>query len=214
MGETMTRRSPRSLPLLLLAALLIVAPARSAEAPKPDRDAFAADLRQLWEDHIVWTRMYIVSAVAGLPDQSDTAARLLRNQADLGDAIRPFYGDEAGDQLTGLLRDHILIAAELIDAAKAGDEEAQADAAGRWFANADDIAAFLNAANPKNWPLEEMRQMMRDHLNLTVEEVVAYLQEDWVASIAAYDEVHLQILAMADMLSSGIAAQFPNRFNS
>jgi hypothetical protein len=53
---------------------------------------------------------------------------------------------------------------------------------------------------------------MRDHLRLTTEEVVAHLSEDWAGSIAAYDEVHTQILHMADMLSSGIRKQFPSKF--
>jgi urease gamma subunit len=117
-------------------------------------------------------------------------------------------------QLTALLRDHILIAAELIDAAKAGNQAAQDDATKRWFANADDIATFLSQANPKNWPLADAKKMTHDHLELTTEEVVAHLEQDWGASVAAYDKVHDQILHMADMLSSGIEAQFPNKFKA
>jgi len=136
----------------------------------------------------------------------------LQNQVDIGDAIKPFYGDEAGDQLTALLTDHILIAAEILQAAKSGDTTALEDAIKRWYTNADDIAVFLNAANPSQWPLEEMKAMMREHLDLTLEEAVAYLQGDYEASIAAYDEVHVQALEMADMLSRGIIKQFPNKF--
>jgi hypothetical protein len=179
-----------------------------------DRNAFDAGMRKLWEDHVTWTRLYIVSALAGLPDKDATAQRLLQNQADLGNAIKPFYGDDAGAKLTALLRDHILIATELIDAAKAGDKGKQDGATTRWLANADDIAAFLSGANPENWPPAEAKKMMREHLDLTTEEVVAHLKKDWAASIASYDEVHEQILHMADMLSSGIAAQFPDKFSS
>ena len=84
----------------------------------------------------------------------------------------------------------------------------------RWNANADDIATFLAGANPKSWPLADGKKMMRDHLNLTTQEVVAHLKKDWAASIASYDEVHTQILHMADMLSSGIEAQFPDKFKA
>jgi hypothetical protein len=201
----------RSLVLVLLA--LASAPAALAQSPI-DRHDFDAAMRKLWEDHVTWTRLYIVSAVAGLPDKDANAERLLQNQADIGNAIKPFYGDEAGDALTALLRDHILIAAELVDAAKAGDQAKQKTAAARWNANADDIATFLAGANPDNWPLGEAKKMMREHLDLTTKSVVAQLGGDWAGSIAAYDEIHDQILHMADMLSAGIAAQFPDKFQS
>jgi hypothetical protein len=169
-------------------------------------------MRALWEDHIVWTRMYLVSAIAELPDTEATAERLLRNQADIGDAIRPFYGDGAGDQLTALLRDHILIAVDLVAAAKGGDTARLAAEQARWEANADAIGGFLNDANPRHWPREEMAAMMRAHLEVTAAEALARLRGDWTADIAAYDAVHEHILRMADMLSSGIIEQFPERF--
>ncbi len=169
-------------------------------------------MRKLWEDHITWTRLYIVSAAADLPDKSVTAGRLLQNQVDIGNAVKSFYGDAAGEQLTALLNDHILIAAALIDAAKAGDSTAFADANTRWYANADEIATFLSTANPENWPLDEMKAMMRSHLDLTLKEAAARLNGDFAGDIAAYDEVHVDILKMADMLSDGIINQFPKMF--
>jgi hypothetical protein len=174
--------------------------------------AFHDAMRKLWEDHITWTRLYIISAAEDLPDKALTAERLLQNQVDIGDAIKPFYGEAAGDQLTTLLEDHILIAAELIDAAKAGDDDAFADAHARWYNNANDIAAFLHAANPREWPLDEMQMMMKSHLDLTLEEAAARLNGDYAADIAAYDKVHVDILHMADMLSEGIIHQFPKAF--
>jgi hypothetical protein len=172
-------------------------------------------MRKLWEDHITWTRLYIVSAATladPLPDIGPTADRLFANQADIGDAIAQFYGRAAGDRLTELLTEHIALAAEAIDKAKAEDDAGLQDALDRWYANADAIAQFLSDANPRNWPFAEMRAHMRDHLDLTLEEAVARLSGDYNADIAAYDKVHLQILEMADMLSDGIIAQFPEAF--
>ena len=174
--------------------------------------AFRNAMRQLWEDHITWTRMFIVSAVADLPDAGAAAERLLQNQTDIGDAVKPFYGDAAGDQLTALLQDHILIASDLVSAAKAGDTAKFDDALARWYVNADEIAAFLHSANPEAWPLDHMKAMMREHLDLTLQEAGARLNGDWAADIAAYDQIHQQILEMADMLSSGIISQFPKEF--
>ncbi|HEX5810164.1 MAG TPA: hypothetical protein VFY25_15955 [Anaerolineales bacterium] len=202
------------IPLLLLASLLtVVFPTRAAGArAKVDDAAFHDGMRQLWEDHITWTRLVIVSIANDLPDTGATVQRLLQNQQDIGDAIKPFYGDAAGEQLSALLTDHILIAADILQATKTGDDAALNNAIERWYANADDIAEFLHAANPESWPLEEMKMMMREHLDLTLQEAVAYLQGDHTGSIAAYDEIHHQILHMADMLSGGIVSQFPKSF--
>jgi hypothetical protein len=203
----MHRKTWLSLLLALFTLLAIPVGAFALSAPE-----FRGDMRKLWEDHVTWTRLYIVSAVADLPDKGAAAQRLLQNQVDIGNAVKPFYGDAAGAKLSALLKDHILIAVELIDAAKAGDAAKKDAAAKRWGANADDIATFLSGANPKHWPLAEMKKMMHDHLALTTTEVVSRLQKDWAADIAAYEKVHEQILKMADMLSSGIISQFPEKF--
>jgi hypothetical protein len=197
---------------ILTGATLAPAPALSQAMPVDKSLAFQNAMRKLWEDHVTWTRLYIVSVAANLPDRDATAQRLLRNQADIGNAIKPFYGNEAGDKLTALLRTHILTAADLLAAAKAGNTTKVNDASKRWTANADEIATFLSAANPSAWPAVEMRSMMRRHLDLTLQEATARLKADWAADIAAYDKVHDQILEMADMLSAGIIRQFPDKF--
>jgi hypothetical protein len=178
-----------------------------------DPVVFHQQMRKLWEDHITWTRLYIVSAIAGLPDLDATAGRLLQNQADIGAAVANFYGDDAGTALTDLLREHILVAADLVAAAKAGDQAAVTKQSDLWYANADEIAQFLAAANPA-WPFETVSQMMRTHLDQTLAEATARLTGDWAADIAAYDEIHLHILAMADALADGIITQFPDRFTA
>jgi hypothetical protein len=174
--------------------------------------ALRTDMRKLWEDHITWTRLAIISLEGGTPDANATVARLLRNQTDIGNAIKPYYGKAAGMALTGQLRTHILIAADLIAAAKAGDQAKLADAQARWNANADQIAATLNSVNPRYWPLDTMKAEMHEHLKLTTEEAVARLHADWSGDVATYDKVHNHILHMSDMLTTGIIKQFPSRF--
>lgn len=173
---------------------------------------FRAAMRKLWEDHITWTRVYIISAFANLPDQNAAAQRLLKNQDDIGNAVKKYYGKMAGDQLAKLLRDHILIAAEIIKAIKAGNTDETNAQIKKWYDNANEIAEFLNMANPKHWGLNEMKMMMKDHLDLTTAEVLARFQGRWDDDVAAYDKIHTQILKMADMLYSGIIRQFPRRF--
>ena len=170
------------------------------------------DMRKLWEDHITWTRLAVISLTTGSPDTNATVARLLRNQTDIGNAIKPYFGTAAGNELTSLLRQHILIAADLIAVAKKGDKAGVTAQQARWTANADQIATLLSSANPVSWKLGAMKTMMHDHLRLTTDEVVARLQHNWAADVRAYDRIHVQILHMADMLSEGLVKQFPSRF--
>ena len=187
---------------------------RDAHVVTPRVVAFHDETRKLWEDHVTWTRLAIISLTSDAPDTEATVGRLLKNQRDIGDAMAPFYGEAAGQELTRLLREHILIAADLIAAAKAGESTAVAEAQSRWTANADEIAAFLADANPRSWDLDEMKAMLHEHLRLTTDEALARLRGDWAADVAAYDEIHLQALGMADMLSNGIIKQFPQHFGA
>ena len=174
--------------------------------------ALRMDMRKLWEDHITWTRLAIISLESGTPDTQATVGRLLKNQTDIGNAVKPFYGKAAGNALTGLLREHILIAADVIASAKAGAKDKLADSQARWVQNADQIAATLHKVNPRNWKLGAMKAEMHKHLDLTTQEAVTRLQGNWAGDVAAYDKVHRHILHMSDMLSAGIVKQFPKRF--
>lgn len=173
---------------------------------------FRSDMRKLWEDHITWTRLFIVSFAASLPDQDVVSARLLQNQVDLGNAIKPFYGEDAGNKLSALLKDHILGAVEVLKAAKAGDK-AQLDAANAsWQSNGNQIATFLSGANAKHWPAETMKAEMKKHLDLTLTEASNRLHGKYADDVKDYDRVHEHILHLADTLSNGIQAQFPGKF--
>jgi hypothetical protein len=174
--------------------------------------AFQDQMRKLWEDHVTWTRLAIVSYIDDLDDLDATVARLMQNQTDIGDAIEPYYGKRAGDRLTGLLKDHINAAVDLMTAAKKGDTKQLAKADRAWNRNGNQIADFLSAANPDNWPKADMRAMMKSHLDQTLEEAVHRLKGEHEAEVRSYDEIHDHILEMADALSDGIAAQFPQRF--
>lgn len=167
-------------------------------------------MRRLWADHAIWTRQYIVAAVAGTPDAEAAAGRLLRNQEDIGAAVAGFYGQEAGDALTKLLKSHILIAVDLIQAAKDGNNVAFRIRDRQWTSNARQIASFLSKAN-KHWPRKDVLDLLELHLELTKQEVVARLQGDWEADVAAFDEIFAEILTLADALSDGIVRQLQDK---
>lgn len=174
--------------------------------------ALRAAMRKLWEEHIEYTRNYIISGLAGLDDAGTVAERLLRNQDDIGNAIKAFYGDEAGKKLSSLLRDHILIAADIVSAAKGGNNNMVSEGEKKWHQNADEIATFLSGANPA-WPKPVLTDMLYKHLDFTTTEVVSRLKKDWAADIQAYDQGHDHMMMFADSLTDGIVKQFPDKFS-
>jgi len=204
---------------LLITGLVGTASYAAGEAPKKEAAKPAAmsemdlrlGMRMLWEEHIVYTRNFIISSLAGLEDASAVAERLLRNQDDIGNAIKPIYGEEAGKKLTALLRDHILTAAEVVKAAKENNKDELTTSQAKWKANAEELAAFLSGANP-HWPKKEMSEMLAVHLDLTTGEVVSRLNKNWTADIDYYDKGHMHILRLADVLAEGIVKQFPDKF--
>ena len=181
--------------------------------PRPAQVAFHDQMRKLWEDHVTWTRLAIVTFADGSPGFSATATRLLQNQTDIGNAIAPFYGAAAGAELSTLLHAHITIAVQLLQDAKAGDTTAFNTAKAAWYDNANQIADFLSKANPRFWPDAVVREAMKEHLDQTLAEAVDELNGNYAAGVNDYEAIHLHILAMADLLSSGIMRQFPNRFH-
>jgi hypothetical protein len=180
---------------------------RSAELRLHDK------MRKRWEEHVTWTRLAIVSFSSDNPDLQPTLERLLQNQQDIGDAIKPYYGKKAGHRLTKLLKEHINGAVDVLIAAKGGNQQQFARARGAWYRNAKEIADFLHRLNPRNWGRHEMRGMMRTHLDQTLAEAADRLAGRYRADIRDYDAIERHILNMADTLSSGIVAQFPGRFS-
>lgn len=168
-------------------------------------------MNKLWEDHVTWTRNVILCLVDGVPGADQAVNRLMQNQVDIGNAIKPYYGEEAGNKLTELLKAHIAISADVVKSAKAANKTSLDAANKKWYANADEISAFLSKANP-NWALADMQMMMNDHLKLTTDEAVQRIKKDYVADIVAYDKVHEEILKMSAMLADGIIKQFPEKF--
>ena len=168
-------------------------------------------MARLWSDHVIWTRQYIISAVADAPDTEQAAARLLKNQDDIGAAVGSVYGDAAGAKTTELLKQHIMIAVDIVDAAKKGDDNRFQDANARWDRNAEEIAALLSSANP-NWPKADVTDLLMQHLNLTRQELTAHMHKKRKQDVEAFDQILTEILTVADVLATGIVRQFPDKF--
>jgi hypothetical protein len=209
--------------VVLAPMLLVNGPATAADAQTPQAAPKAAsvsgdavaklkhDMRKLWTDHVVWTRAYIVAALADQPDAQAAANRLMKNQEDIGNAVGGYYGGPADQQLTTLLKEHISIAVDVIKAAKAGDNAGLKQADAKWQQNATAIADFLSKANP-HWPQATLADMMKTHLSTTTDEVTARLNKKWDEDVIAFDAVYNHILKMSDALAEGIVRHFPDKF--
>jgi len=169
------------------------------------------EMRTLWEEHTTWTRNYIISELAGLSDLDKVTERLLRNQDDIGNLIKPYYGEDAGKKLATMLREHIKIATEVVKAAKLNRKDDINMAQKKWNLNAEEIAIFLSKTNP-NWSKDTLTDMMETHMELTTEEITSRIEKDWSDDINAYNKIHTHILKFADVLTDGIVKQFPSRF--
>ena len=195
--------------IALIASAAVPALAQPLAKQKTSRLAYHDEWRKLWEDHITWTRVVIMGILNDLPGTDVYTDRLIQNYVDMEDALAPYYGEDA-EVLGDLILDHLVIAAEILKAAKAG--QPLDDLIASWYANAHDIAVQMNEMNPQFWPLEETEQMWVDHLDATLAEAVAHLTGDFAGEVAAYDEVHDLALEMADFFSDGVMKQFPSQF--
>jgi hypothetical protein len=102
---------------------------------------------------------------------------------------------------------HLTIAADLVNAAKAGNTESVNTIRTKWYKNAEDIADFLSSINPY-WSKNQWRNLLFDHLKLVENEATLRLNKDYAKDIALYDAIEDESLMMADYMSDGIAKQF------
>jgi hypothetical protein len=225
LGDDFLNKQLSKFMLLFLSFVLIFPAFANAEGNKKDQRQsptqtrplsqkavqLRVDMRHLWNEHAFWTEKFVVSSLAGLEDQEQVLTRLLKNQDDLGNAIKPFYGEEAGNKLGQLLREHIQIAGNVVAAAKSGNQADFKRYNAEWFKNADDITNLLTAANP-NYNKKELNDMMYMHLKLIADGVAAKLNKDWNANITALDKNQEHLMHMSDFLAEGIIKQFPNKF--
>lgn len=163
----------------------------------------------VWEQHIMWTHMLLISIAENLKDLDATQARLLQNPKDIADIFRVFYGDSVANTIQNLLTEHLVIGKELIVALKNNNQTQATILNKKWYKNADDIANALSSINPF-YPKNEIQKMFYEHLQLTTDEVNFRLKGDYPADIKALDMVQKEILNMSHFLVNGIVKQFLN----
>jgi hypothetical protein len=169
-------------------------------------------MRKLWSDHMHWTLATVDAFFHNSEALDANLTRLLQNQQDIGTAIVPYYGQTAGDQLAALLTEHIELAVPVLQAAQNNDQAALQTAISNWNQNAEDIANFLTAANPDHWPQAATEPALSHHIEHTIDYSVKILNEDYAGVNSSFEHALNHMLELADILSEGIAKQFPNKF--
>lgn len=167
-------------------------------------------LRKLWEQHVYWTRFFIISTAADLGDLEPVTNRLLQNPKDFAAVLLPFYGAKSTAEFQELFTQHLLIAADLVNDAKRQDVVKADDARKRWYQNADDIASFFSSINPF-WNEQTWRSMLYSHLEMTEKEAVLRLGGNYLADIKIFHEIEEEALKMADYMFCGILKQHYRR---
>lgn len=165
------------------------------------------ELRRLWNEHIMWTRTFIVSAVDGIEDLDSITDRLLRNPTDMAQVLAIYYGEEAADTFRILLEDHLKIAAEMLMAIQSEDAGAAKQYMDLWYANGAAMAAFLGEINDY-WTEEEWKALLEEHLDMVKDYMIIRLNKAYGEDPPFYDRMEAQALAMADLMTAGTIRQF------
>lgn len=165
----------------------------------------------VWEQHIMWTRMLLISIAENLSDLEDTKNRLLENPKDIADVFKTYYGNNIANTIQKLLTEHLVIGANLITALKNGNQKLADELNSNWYKNADNMAVAFSNINPF-YPRESVRKMLYEHLKLTTDEVSARLNKNYIADIKAFDMVQKEILKMSKFFVDGIVRQFSTMF--
>lgn len=164
------------------------------------------DMRLAWLNHVYWTRMYLMSAVADNTDQQAVEERLLETADEITDVFARYLPIATTRQLRNLLTEHIEIGGQIIQALKAKNMTDYDALVQEWYRNANQMAALFANYNPY-FESRETRNMLLNHLDLTREEIEHQVNGEYEQSIDVFRDVEQQALAMADYFARGLLAR-------
>ena len=182
-------------------------PSGSAKVTETD-----AALRNLWLNHVFWVRNVVVATLGKQDAAAKTAeGEVVANAHGIADAIKPFYGDKAGDALFGLLAGHYGAIKAYLTATAAGDKKGQDQATAALLANADKIATFLSGANP-NLPKDTVLGLLQAHGGHHITQIQQLKAGQYAEEAQTWAAMQEHMYVIADALTGAIAKQFPDKF--
>lgn len=171
----------------------------------PDQVPLQMALRKLFTDHAVYTKFYTESELDNIGDLKAITTRLLRNQKDIGDFLKPIIGDEKGNAVTALLTEHILRASAAIKAIKSGDEFAKQTAYDQLFANSAEVAKGLSSLNPIKLPYAVVKDLFDQHNLMVVNIAQLHFNRDYEREYQLYDAYLNHMMFFSDTLFMGLS---------
>lgn len=174
---------------------------------------FHTNMRKLCENHSTWMRNILFCIIDNLPGKQQAIQRLMENRIEIGNAVKPYYGNHVGKMLSEYIRLHIQLTLEIAEAAKIKDTNLLLELDEKWYANADEFAIFLSRINP-GIPLKNINVLINYYLKLTHSQIMLRARNDYTGDVAAYDMMRNQILKISDFVTDGISSQFPRKFKA
>lgn len=162
-----------------------------------------ASMRKLWNDHIVWTRQYMISEMNNLPDKEAVLTRLRANARSISEEMSELHPSVDEQTMVSMLDSTVLFVTKLIFETNVGGTRTGAYETKEVLMKLmDRMALYLNSVN-EGWKLPEMKMLLQGYLNETHNEILARKNQIWDADIAAYDRLNNHVLKIADAFASG-----------
>lgn len=168
------------------------------------------DMRHAWSQHNLWDTMFMISLFNTLDNTNAVQRRLMQTPEDIASVFEMFYSQPMVNQLKQLLTQHVELAGELTMAMRDNSMERAEQVEMQLNQNADQIARMLSNANT-NYNYEELRRMLRNHLDLMKNAMMADLNGEYDETVRLVDENEAQLMELADILTEGLVQQFYQR---
>ena len=186
--------------------------AASAATISSKQAATRAALRDLWVEHVFWSRNYVIASAAGnQAGQKVATEQAIANARSISGAIASFYGKPAGDQMLNLLADHWGAVKDYSDATFTKNAKGQQNATGKLVANAKQIAEFLAKANP-NLPEATLVALLSAHGAHHIAQIQQLASGDYAGEAKTWAAMRTHMFTIADALADGLAKQFHDKF--
>jgi len=157
-------------------------------------------VRKLFTDHAAYTKFFIESFLNSSEDVKAIENRLLQNQQDIGNAVKPIIGITNGNQLTALLTQHIILAAEVLNQLKQNNQSKLKTAINNLFNNSEHVAEFLNSLNPQKLPLPAIADEFHQHNQFVIDLALLHSEKKWEEEVSCYDAYYNHMLHFADLI--------------
>lgn len=203
--------------LALLGLMLTFTTSATAAPPEhlTGESVFQAkmQLRDLWMEHAFWARNYVVATQSpGTRADAVSEDQVSINARALADTLIPFYGQDAADRLFALLTGHWHAIKLYNEGTLEGSATQQSRAIQALRFNAQQIAEFLDSANPY---LSEdvVLELLDVHGVYHTTQIDLIHASQFAREVDVWDAIRRHTLVIADSLTEALAQHFPEEFD-